>query len=199
MNKPDSDNWHKIGLFGGTFDPIHHGHLIVAEWLQHELQLKKVFFIPNYIHPFRKRSDIVQPEHRLKMTRLAIRNFDDFEVSDFEIRKGGVSYTIDTIEHFKERFPNARIYYFIGVDNLSEFHKWRRYRDILNEAQLVVYNRPENAPTVDLPRDKIMFLKTPLIEISSTMIRERLKQNKPVKSLLPAPVYDYICEHGLYR
>ncbi len=195
MNKPETD---KIGLFGGTFDPVHIGHLIVAEWVQDALNLHKVFFIPNYMHPFGKRKNITSPEKRLHMLNLALQPFAQFEVCDYEIKKGGVSYSIDTIEYFQTTFPASPLYYFIGADNLPEFHRWHRYRDILEKVQLVVYDRKEGHLPSDLPAERILFLKTPLIEISSTLIRERIGQGHAVQTLLPFGVWQYIRDNKLY-
>ncbi len=188
----------KIGLFGGTFDPIHIGHIIVAEWVQDALDLQTVFFIPNLIHPFGKRKDITPAEHRLNMLRLAVKPFERFRISDYEIQKGGISYAIETIEYFESQMPQARLYYFIGADNLADFHKWHRYEEILQKVQLVVYDRKEGQVPENLPKEKIIFLQTPLIEISSTLIRERIRQGRAVRSLLPNGVPEYIREKGLY-
>ncbi len=188
----------KIGLFGGTFDPVHIGHLIVAEWVQDALNLQTVYFIPNLIHPFGKRSDIMPAEHRLNMLNIAVKPFERFQISDYEIRKGGVSYAIETIEHFRKEFPHVQLFYFIGADNLPEFHKWHRYQDILRKVRLVVYDRKEGHLPDNLPANRILFLQTPLIEISSTLIRERLKQGRAVRSLLPNGVLTYIKENRLY-
>ncbi len=189
----------KIGLFGGTFDPIHIGHLIVAEWVQDALDLQTVYFIPNHIHPFGKRSDITSAEKRLRMLKIAIAPFKGFRLSDYEIRKGGVSYSIETIEYFRQKHPGTQLYYFIGADNLPEFHRWHRYEEILQNAQLVVYDRKEGHLPPHLPSERILFLKTPLIEISSTLIRERIEQGHAVQSLLPSGVWQYIQKSGLYK
>ncbi len=189
----------KIGLFGGTFDPIHIGHLIVAEWLQDALGLENVFFIPNLIHPFAKRNDITSAEHRLGMLRLALEPFEHFRISEYEIKKDGISYSVETIEYFERQFPQAQLFFFIGADNLPEFHKWHRYKDILKKVRLVVYDRKEGTAPPQLPADKILFLQTPLIEISSTLIRQRISQGRAVRSLLPHGVWDYIRQNGLYR
>ncbi len=196
MNKP---NFNKIGLFGGTFDPVHIGHLIVAEWVQDALDLDKVFFIPNYLHPFAKRENITPPQERLQMLRVALQPFEKFDICDYEIKKGGVSYSIDTIEYFQNSFPKSQLFYFIGADNLPEFHRWHRYQDILEKVQLVVYDRKEGHLPSDLPAERILFLKTPLIEISSTLIRERIEQGRAVQSLLPPGVWQYIREKRLYE
>ncbi len=199
MSKPDVYITRRVALFGGTFDPIHIGHLIIAEWVQQELDLNTVVFIPNLKHPFDKRPDISSARHRLKMVELAIKPFLGFEVSDFEIRKGDVSYSIETIEYFEKLWPDARLLFLIGGDNLAEFNRWKRYQDILKKVQLVVYNRKQSKVPDYLRASNILFLSPPLIDVSSSLIRQRIKQGKAVKSLLPNSVWEYVQKHGLYR
>ena len=188
----------KLGLLGGTFDPIHHGHLILAEWLLSELQLDRVVFIPLFQHAFRTKRCISSAHHRLAMVRLAVKPFAGFEVSDFEISRARISYTIDTLQHFKRTDPAAALYFFIGGDNLAEFHRWKDYQKLLELATFVVYDRPGGRLPEHLPKEKFVFVKAPLIEISSTLIRQRIKEQKPVQSLLPLSVWAYIQENKLY-
>ncbi len=186
----------KIGLFGGTFDPIHIGHLIVAEWVWDALALDTVFFIPNNIHPFQKRQSISAGDLRLKMLELAIRSFPQFQISPYELQRKEVSYTIDTLRYFRKQYPNAQLNVIIGADNLADFDKWKEPQAILQEAQLVVYNRKGAAKKIDAPN--IVYLETPHIEISSTQIRERLRNGRSCQALLPADVYRFIVDNGLY-
>jgi len=188
----------KIGLFGGSFDPIHHGHLIVAEWLLNELELNSVYFVPVYKHAFSKKSEITPAQQRLEMVKLAVQDFENFEVSDFEISKKGISYTIDTVRFFKKKFPNARLFFFIGGDNLAEFHLWKDYQLLVELTTFVVYDRPGGQIPDHLPKEKFLFVKAPIIEISSTIIRQRCKAGKTVKSLIPLPVWQYIQQNHLY-
>lgn len=187
----------KIGLFGGTFDPVHIGHLIVAEWVCDALGLDRIIFVPNRIHPFHKRQGISESQARFEMLQLALRPFPKFEISRFELDRDRVSYTIDTVRHFKERFPNAELFVIIGADNLDEFDKWKEPQAILQLAHLVVYNRKGYHKRPESGR--IIYLETPHIEISSTQIRERLKNGQACRALLPGEVYDYILKHHLYR
>ncbi len=187
----------KIGLFGGTFDPVHVGHLIVAEWVWDALSLDRVIFIPNLIHPFHKRQGISEAAPRLKMLELALASFPQFEISQFELQREQVSYTIDTVRYFRSRFPEAQIYVIIGADNLEEFDQWKEPQAILQLAHLVVYNRKGYQKKIE--SDRIIYLKTPHIEISSTQIRERLKNGQACRALLPSEVYDFILEKKLYQ
>ncbi len=189
----------KLGLFGGSFDPVHHGHLIIAEWLYSTLKLDRVIFIPVFKHPFDEKRKLSAAEHRLQMLKRALRPFEAFQISDYEIGKGGVSYTFDTLQHFKTLFPQATLYFFIGGDNLSGFRRWKNYLQLLDLAIFTVYDRPGGKLPEGLPSDRFLFVKAPLIEISSSLIRERLRQNLPCQSLMPIDVWQYIQQHGLYQ
>ncbi len=185
----------RIGLFGGTFDPIHLGHTIVAEWLQFKLDLNEIHFIPNYIHPFSKRDNISGPEHRLKMLELALSEFPAFKICKHEIKSKEISYSIDTIHYFRKKYPDYQLYYLIGGDNIDEFHLWKNSDDIFRLVTVVVYNRTvrsENKP------NKFQFIDSPLIEISSSQIREHIKKGYPYRSFLHPDVYHYIEQKKLY-
>jgi nicotinate-nucleotide adenylyltransferase len=193
------DSSRRIGLFGGTFDPVHIGHLIVAEWVQNVLKLNSIYFIPNYIHPFQKRENITGIKDRLEMLKLAIEDFPSFTLSMFEIDNKGISYAIDTIHHFENAFPESSLFYLIGRDNLNDFFKWKSPKNILKSAKVVVYDRIDTETSGKQEWDsRFEFIKCPLIEISSSMIRENIKSGKPVQSLLPPSVYRYIKEKNLY-
>jgi nicotinate-nucleotide adenylyltransferase len=188
----------RIGLFGGTFDPIHMGHLIVAEWITDSLELDKTIFIPNNIHPFRKRSDITGSQHRLKMVEKAIQEFPRFDVSDLELRNEGVSYTIDTLHYFISEYPESNIYYIMGADNLKDFTSWKQPHEILKLVNLVVYNRPGIEINESLEHERMILIDSPFIDISSTHVRHRIREHRAFRSLVPPEVYRYITEHKLY-
>jgi len=188
----------KIGLFGGTFDPLHIGHLIVAEWIWEALKLDKIIFIPNHIHPFHKRQDITPAAERLKMLQLAAKDFPQFSVDPVELERQGVSYTVDTVRYFKKQFPQAEIFLLIGADNWNDFHKWKEPQKIREMAELVVYNR--RALDVSASEEKnTIFADSPFIDISSTQIRRRIRSGQAYRSLVPPAVYSYIREQHLYR
>ncbi len=190
----------KIALFGGTFDPVHLGHLIVAEWAWDMLGLDKVFFIPNHIHPFRKRTNITPPEQRLAMLKLALQTYPDFEVSAVELERKGVSYTVDTLEYFHQEYPESELFFLIGADNLQKFDHWKQPERILKLARIVVYNRDDTNRTA-IPRrsSRFIYLNSPNIKISSTQIRERIKQGHSCKSMLPLNVWQYIEQNSIYK
>ncbi len=192
----------RIGLFGGSFDPIHIGHLIIANFSLEEFDLDKVFFIPANASPF-KTEYLFSPKCRLDMVRLAVEDNEKFEVSDFEISKGGTSYTVTTVEHFEKLFPNSRIFLILGQDSAQSLHLWKDNKRILEKVDVIVYPRSmsgkferfEIPEPLEVYRDKFFILDTPYIDISSTLIRERLKSGKSIRYLVPEEVFDYISKH----
>jgi len=189
----------RIGLFGGTFDPVHLGHLVVAEWMTDTLELDKTIFIPNNIHPFKKRSDIADAKHRFEMTKRAIRKFSYFDIDDYELTKKGVSYTVDTVRHYKDNNPGTEIYYLMGADNLDDFVSWKQPHEILKLVNLVIYNRFGVDIDETLDHERMIVMDSPFIDISSTHIRHRIRTGKSFRSLVPDDVHQYIVDHKLYR
>ena len=188
-----------IGLFGGTFDPVHIGHLIVAEWLTEVLEIEKTYFIPTKIHPLKKRPVIAKAEARLEMLSRALETYPNFKVSTFELDRDSVSYSIETIKYFKNKYPQKEIYYFIGRDNLDNFLQWKGPFEILELCYLVVYDRGNNQETNDLISHlKVLSVESPLIEISSSHIRNRIAKKMAFKSLVPHQVFEYITHNKLY-
>ena len=188
----------KIALFGGTFDPIHLGHLKVAEWVRNFLNLDKVIFIPNHIHPFKKREKITPSKYRLKMLELALLEYQDFDLDPVEIDRQGVSYTINTLHYFYKIYPQTELFLLIGADNLLELPKWKNAQEILSLAKIVVCNREsrQSVPTMD--KNRFIFLNSPKINISSTDIRERFAYGHSCKNMLPTEVINFIIENKVY-
>lgn len=188
----------KIVLFGGTFDPPHIGHLIIAELSLEYLKADKVIFIPSKVSPFKLgRRPLFSDEDRIEMVRLSIQDNEKFEISDIEVSSSEeISYTYLTIQRFKNQYPNDEFLLLIGGDNLKNFHKWRNYEFILENVKLVVY--PRFSYTTEIPRlikkfrDRVLILKAPLVEISSTFIRDRIVQGKDIKYFVHHKVYEYI-------
>jgi len=189
-----------IGLFGGTFDPVHIGHLIVAEWLSEVLEIEKTIFIPTKIHPLKKRPGISNPETRLEMLSASLETYPDFEISTFELDRDSVSFSIDTINYFKNKYADKEIYYFIGKDNLDSFLQWKDPFEILELCYLVVYDRNTTKESSDLlSHPKVLSVESPLIEISSSHIRKRIAKQMPFRSLVPHQVFEYITSNKLYQ
>lgn len=188
-----------IGIFGGSFDPIHIGHLITTLFVKEKRNLDKIFFVPTFISPLKQNQTTTNELHRLKMIELAIENIDGFFVSDFELKQKNISYTIDTINEFKKTYNDIEL--IIGYDNFLVFDKWLKPDDILKKVKVVVMKR-HNELQIDknnFYRDKMIFVDTPTIEISSTEIRNRIKQNLSVDFFIPEKVKDYILKNGLYK
>jgi nicotinate-nucleotide adenylyltransferase len=192
----------KIGIFGGTFNPPHYGHLIVAEFIREEVGLDKIIFIPCSIPPHKQNneylSQIASPEHRFEMVKLAITGNKFFEVSDIEINRGGVSYTIDTVNYFVSNFPEEKFYLLIGADQFAEFHTWRKPDEIVQKVNLIVFNRPGFViPKTEFSKFAT-FITIPNIEISASTIRKRIRHGKSIKYLVPPAVEEYILANKLY-
>lgn len=195
----------RIGIYGGSFDPVHKGHRLLAENLSKEINADKVFIIPAAVSPFKKGS-FASDEDRLNMCKLAFSE-DLFEISDLEIRRGGKSYTVDTVNEIKKLYPQDKLYLFMGDDMLLSFHKWYKYDEILKLCTLVCGGRSgdwekhsqmkEYAENVlKLNKDEIVICESEPIEISSTEIRESLKNGEA--DFLNGNVYEYIKKRGLY-
>jgi len=185
----------RIGLFGGTFDPVHLGHTIVAEWIQYSCNLDEVHFIPNYIHPFDKRSDISSAKNRVGMLHLALADFPVFKICEYELERNRVSYTIDTIRYFHKKYPGVDLYYMIGSDNVNDFSSWKDSDKIFDLARVVVHKRSNEEYK---QKGKFLFLNSPIIEISSSVIRENIKTGKPFRSFIHPDVAAYIHRHRLF-
>ena len=191
----------RICLFGGTFDPPHIGHLLVAQTVCEAERFDKIIFIPAYQTP--NKIDVTPVENRLDMLIIALEGNPNFEISDMELKRKGISYTIDTIKMIKkEQGLNKKdLFYLIGSDSLLEFHKWKEPKEILNECQVIVAIRPGFRPS-DIPAwilHNIQFANIPRFEISSTNIRHRWVENKTIRYLVTLPVWNYINKNGLYH
>lgn len=183
----------RIGLYGGTFDPVHFGHLILARTALEELGLARVIFIPNVISPHKQSSSPTAPEVRLAMLESAIKGEAGLELSDVELRRDGPSYAVDTAEHFRAREPGAEIYYFIGADNLAALDTWHRVERLREIVRFVVFAREAgNAPGPFPEIDR-------RVDISATDIRARVAKGRSIRYLLPETVRALIGHHQLYR
>jgi nicotinate-nucleotide adenylyltransferase len=192
----------KIGLLGGTFDPIHNGHLIIAEYLRDALDLHEVWFVPSKIHPLKNNKDITFADLRLRMIELAIQNNEYFKTCDIEIKREGISYTIQTIEDLLTSYHHLhpKFFFLIGMDNVNELHLWKDPLQILKKCQVVAFGRPGFVPDDACKRylPYIQFVHVPLLEISSTDIRNRLKEGRTVRYLIPDSVWQLIKQEKLY-
>lgn len=190
------NNPERVGIFGGTFNPPHVGHLMIAEHARETAQLERVLFVPAFQPPHKIGREIIAPHHRLEMTRLAIKGNRSFEVSDVEIRQKGISYTVDTIRLLRSRLPDADLYLILGADSLAEYESWKEPGEIRSQAQLLVY--PRGNQPVPHASHGVEFMKGPGIGISSTEIRGRVAMGRSIRYYVPALVGSYIKRHRLY-
>jgi nicotinate-nucleotide adenylyltransferase len=189
----------KVGIFGGTFDPIHNGHLITAQSVKEIRNLEKIIFIPAFISPHKQDADPSRAKHRLNMLELAIKDIPFFECSDYEIKQHTISYTIDTLREFKKYYDEIDL--IIGYDNIFQFHTWKEPDEILKLANVVVLKRKSSHPIdfVDKYVEAATFVQTRGIEISATDIRNRVYSGLPIYYLVPESVLDYINKNNLYK
>ncbi len=190
----------KICLFGGTFDPPHIGHLLLAQTIIEEECFDKVLFIPAYQPPHKNKISPVQD--RVEMLKLAVKENPNFEISEIELKRGGVSYTIDTIKALKDKLKisSDNCYYLMGSDTLLDFQSWKKPREILKECRVIVAIRPGFRPSDLAPwiLHRIHFSNSPRFEISSSNIRARWTKNKTIRYMVTLPVWNYINKNKLY-
>lgn len=187
----------KIGILGGTFNPIHLGHLILAEEAREKLGLDKIIFVPAYLPPHKDNGGVIIPaEERLSMVRLAIKGNPAFSVSDLEIRRGGRSYTIDTVRQFRARFPKHKLFFIIGSDLLNYLKEWKDVRDVISLVTFIAATRPGYA--LERIPAYIRTLSIRAVDISAFEIRKRIKEGKSFRYLVTNAVYDHIRRKKLY-
>lgn len=189
-----------IGIMGGTFNPIHYGHLLAAEEARQRFNLKEIIFVPCARPPHKNQQDIVGPEDRYKMTCLAINSNRYFKASDIEIKREGMSYSQDTVIEFKKIYKEETIYFITGADAIAEFDTWKNANELPNLCHFIAVSRPEHK--LKIKEEYLKFthiLEIVGVDISSTEIRQRIQQGKSIKYLVPEEVERYIYEHGLYQ
>jgi nicotinate-nucleotide adenylyltransferase len=200
-----------ILLFGGSFDPIHHGHLIVSRSAAEQLGVARTVLIPSAQPPHKLHLPLAPARDRLEMCRLAAAGDPLFEVSDWELKQAGPNYSLRTVEHFRQTLPpGTPLYWLIGQDTLAELATWYRVGELAALCTFVTAGRPGHAPPDLQPLAKLVgaavlehiqrhILTTPLIEISATDVRERIRRGRSARDLVPPTVERYIAERGLYR
>lgn len=183
----------RIGLFGGTFDPVHHGHLILARDCVEQLQLDRLVFVPNTLSPHKEARLSAPGPLRLEMLQAAVKGEPKLEVDDLELRRGGPSYAIETVEEYERRAPGAEFFYLVGEDNIALLHTWRRYEELKQRVKFVAMSRgghPANHPFPVVRRN---------IEISATEVRMRIAKGESVRYLVPDEVLEVIGRENLYK
>jgi nicotinate-nucleotide adenylyltransferase len=185
-----------IGLFGGSFDPVHHGHLIVGQVAREKLGLEELRFVPAREQPFKRGRHRSSPEHRAAMLSLALRNAPGFAVETAELNRPGPSYTVDTLEELRQREPGTELVLLLGADAAAELSAWHEARRIPGLARVVVFARPGTA--VPASPWVSASIEVPAIDISATGIRNRVRLGQSVRYWVPDPVAEYISAHRLY-
>ena len=188
----------RIGVMGGTFDPIHHGHLVAASEVAQSFDLDEVIFVPTG-QPWHK-DDVSPSEHRYLMTVIATASNPRFTVSRVDIDRAGPTYTIDTLRELKKQRPAAELFFITGADAIAQILSWRDHDELWDIAHFVAVSRPGHVlSTAGLPTDDVSQLEIPALAISSTDCRERVEHGNPVWYLVPDGVVQYIAKHHLYR
>lgn len=193
-------NKSKVGIFPGSFNPIHVGHLVLANYMREFTSLDEVWFVVSPQNPLKKLGSLIDDDIRLHMTQLALTDFENLSVSDIEFSLPRPSYTFNTLEKLSATYPEKEFTLLIGSDNWTTFHKWKDNKLLLEEYSIIIYPRLGNNVTLSesIPKS-VQLVDAPVIEISSTFIRESIKNGKNIRAFLPAKVYDFIQEKGLYK
>lgn len=189
----------KIGLFFGSFNPIHVGHLMIANYMANHNALDKVWLVVSPHNPLKNKEDLIQVYDRLEMAKLAIENADNIVISDVELKLPQPSYTIDTLTHLRALYPEHEFSLIMGSDNLKSLKKWKNYELILRDYHIFIYPRPGFIDSELETHPSITITQTPLMELSSTFIRKSIKEKKSVKFFLPNEVIDFIDSKSLYK
>ena len=192
----------KTCIFGGTFDPPYIGHLLIAQTVFESENFERLIFVPANISPAKKNGDSSSPNERSKMLEIALINNPNFEISDLEIKREGISYTIDTIREFVDdlKLDKEDLFFLMGSDTLKSFHTWKDPEEILNLCNIIVAIRPGFTPS-DIPQwvlDNVRFANIPRFEVSSTNIRRRWREGKTIRYMVTKEVWEYIDEKDLY-
>ena len=191
----------KIGLYFGTFNPIHVGHLIIANHMAEHSDLDQVWMVVTPHNPLKKKSTLLDDYHRLQMVHLATEDFPKIKPSDIEFKLDQPNYTVNTLVHLQEKYPDYEFSLIMGEDNLKSFHKWKNYEAILEHHDIYVY--PRISSEIDnltfKNHAKIHLIDAPVVEISSTFIRDNIKKGKNIQPLLPLKVWEYIDHNNFYK
>jgi nicotinate-nucleotide adenylyltransferase len=189
----------KIGLYGGSFDPVHLGHLLVAQAACEEMGLERLYFIPAAQSPFKPGTAPTPANERLRLLRLALAGKTHYEMDEQEIKRGGVSYTIDTVRDYAKRFPDAQLFYLIGADHVPSLGKWRESEELARLLEFIVIPRPGQPEAAFPPGFRGHALKGFPLGVSASQIRERVKRGLPIDHLVASEVAEAIRNYHLYQ
>lgn len=188
----------RIGIYGGSFDPVHLGHLLVAQAACEEVGLERLFFVPAAQSPFKPESHPAPAAERLRLLRLALAGKSNYEIDEQEIKRGGVSYTIDTLRDYQKRFPKVDLYYLIGADHVPSLGKWRDAEELARLVEFVAIPRPGQAEAAFIAPFRGRTLKGFPLGVSASQIRQRVKAGLPIQHLVPCAVEEAIRNYRLY-
>lgn len=194
--KKRDTNRKQIGIMGGNFNPVHNAHLVVADQVRQQLCLDQVLLMPEFQPPHIDKKETIDEQHRLKMLELAIEGIDGLSIEPIEIERKGISYTYDTMKLLIEKNPDVDYYFIIGADMVEYLPKWHRIDELVKMVQFVGVQRPKYKAGTSYP---VIWVDLPLMDISSSMIRQFIKSNRQPNYLLPKEVLDYIRKEGLYK
>ena len=189
----------KVGLFFGSFNPVHNGHLMLANYIVEYADLDFLWFVVSPQNPFKDKKSLLNDHHRRDMLEMAVEDDDRFEVCDIEFYMPKPSYTIDTLVRLSERYPNYDFYLICGMDNLTYFKKWKNYQVILDNYHLLVYPRKGYEGGDLLNHESVQIIDAPIIEISSTFIRNAVAENKDIRYFMPEKSYKYMIDMNFYK
>ena len=198
-NRFEKYKMNKTGLFFGSFNPVHNGHMIIANYILEYTDLEQIFFVVSPQNPFKERSNLLEDYHRLALVKEAIGDQSSYIACDIEFKMPKPSYTVDTLTYLKEKYPEKEFSLIMGADNLKGFHKWKNSKVIIKNHSLYVYPRPG----VDIGEyennKKVKIVNAPLMEISSTFIRNAVKEKKDVRFFMPRGAWNYMKEMHFYE
>lgn len=189
----------KVGLFFGSFNPVHIGHMVLANYMLEYTDLERIWFVVSPHNPLKQKNSLLDEKQRLRLVDLAIGDNVKLKASDIEFKLPQPSYTINTLTYLKEKFPKNDYALIMGSDNLQGFEKWKNYEEILKQYELYVYPRPDSDGGKLKTHPKVKFVNAPLVEISSTAIRIAIKEKKDVRYFLPEASWNYIKEMHFYE
>ena len=189
----------KIGIYSGSFNPIHHGHVMLANYLVEFSDLDELWFVVSPQNPLKKKDELLDDDERLKMVQLAIGGDLRFRVSDIEMHLPTPSYTINTLSALSEQYPDCQFVFICGMDSLQNLHRWREYQRILDNYELLVFPREGYDGGELINHPSVTVLKTPILEISSTFIRQCVKEGRDVRHFVPEKAFAYMKEQGFYK
>jgi nicotinate-nucleotide adenylyltransferase len=190
---------YKIGLFFGSFNPIHIGHMVIASWFVEFTDIEKVWFVVSPQNPFKQKKTLLADHHRLALVRIATEDDSRFQLTDIEFKMPIPSYTIDTLTYLEEKYPDKEFILLTGSDQLPTFDKWKNPGRLLELYKMYVYVRPGYNGSKYDDHPKVRIFKTPLMDVSSTFIRQSIHEKKDIRYLLPPKVWDYLKEMHFYE